>query len=122
MAQAILVIDDDEGVRESLKDFLELQGYAVRMAEDGVQGVQFAIERPPNLIILDLEMPASHGDTVFRRLRMNEKTFNIPILFLTGLSDAEVHLKLPTLPPDSALIKKPASLEKLLHHIRKFLA
>jgi len=111
--KTILVIDDDPGIREFLKDHLEAQGYAVRTAEDGVSGVQAALGAPPDIVITDFQMPAGEGDTVFRRLRTNSKTEKTPIVFVTGMPEGDLKKKLPFVPPNSALLRKPLDLAEL---------
>ncbi len=87
-----LVVDDEEHNRMLLRDSLEARGYEIAEAEDGAQALQKIIERPPDVILLDLMMPKLDGFEVCRRLRSDPKTAHIPILMITALSEREERL------------------------------
>ncbi len=89
----ILVIDDDEAINELVKINLELFGYNVITAKDGIQGYALAKQELPSLIILDVMMPEVDGFTVAKRIRENETTKNTPILMLTALSMVQDKVK-----------------------------
>ena len=82
----ILVIDDDIAINELIKVNLELCGYKVIQAYDGVKGFALCKQELPALVILDVMMPDVDGFTVAQRIRKNDATKNIPILMLTALS------------------------------------
>lgn len=69
MAKQILVIDDEQGVRDSFEMALEGQGYALMTAASGEEGVAKAAEQPPDLVFLDLNMPGIDGVETMRRLQ-----------------------------------------------------
>ena len=83
----ILVIEDDSVIRGNLSELLELEGYGVSQAEDGVSGVQRALEAPPDLIICDVMMPNLDGYGVLVELRQHPATATIPFIFLTAKAD-----------------------------------
>ncbi|MEM9511558.1 MAG: response regulator, partial [Cyanobacteria bacterium P01_E01_bin.48] len=70
----ILVIDDDPAILELVTVNLELGGYEVFKAEDGIQGQALALQLLPDLIVLDLMLPQVDGFTVCQRLRRDERT------------------------------------------------
>ena len=80
----VLVIDDDETVREFLKETLVAEGYGVILAKNGDDGVRLAIEREPDLIILDLMMPGITGYEVISRLRQHPVVTDTPVLIYTA--------------------------------------
>ena len=80
----ILVVDDELDYVTSIEMRLRSEGYRTITARDGFQAVSAAIKEQPNLIILDINMPAGNGHSVVKRLRRNGKTCTIPILFLTA--------------------------------------
>ena len=82
----ILVIDDDIAINELIKVNLELCGYKVIQAYDGVKGVWSLKEGNTTLVVLDVMMPDVDGFTVAQRIRKNDDTKDIPILMLTALS------------------------------------
>ncbi|MBW3584894.1 MAG: EAL domain-containing response regulator [Cyanobacteria bacterium 0813] len=83
----ILVIEDDELIRETLLQLLESQSYRVIAAENGRVGVQMALSEIPDLILCDVQMPELDGYDVLRTLRQNSLAATIPFIFLTAQSD-----------------------------------
>ena len=83
----ILVVDDTPANIEVLSSLLKSQGYEIRAATNGEQGLQ-AVERvKPDLILLDVSMPVMDGFETCRRLKANEQWRQIPVIFLTAKSD-----------------------------------
>ena len=80
----ILVIEDDNAIQEAIVDILELQGFQVLSAPDGVAGVAQAREHRPDLILCDIMMPFLDGYGVLSRLRQYPQTATIPFIFLTA--------------------------------------
>jgi two-component system cell cycle response regulator len=85
MAENILIVDDEPQHRDLLEEILTQAGYAVAQAADGAQGLAQATAAPPDLILLDLLMPAMDGFEVCRRLKSDPATGGIPIIIVTGL-------------------------------------
>jgi two-component system, sensor histidine kinase and response regulator len=83
----ILVIEDDDSLREVLVEVINNEGYPVLAAADGVEGVEVALHDPPSLIVCDVVMPRLDGYGVLSRLRQAQATALTPFIFLTGLSD-----------------------------------
>lgn len=87
MAKTILAIDDENDVLLIIKTALSSQGYNVLTASNGYDGLALAEDHVPALILLDLRMPEMDGMEVLEKLRDNEKTQNIPVIVLTGISE-----------------------------------
>lgn len=87
----VLVVDDDEGVREILEDLLTRDGYKVSLAKNGVEALAALGRKPPDLLILDLMMPEMDGFEVVRHMRSTPTWAEIPVLICTAkeLSGAE---------------------------------
>ncbi|MEM9485444.1 MAG: response regulator [Cyanobacteria bacterium P01_F01_bin.116] len=83
----ILVIEDEVEIRSNLLELLELEGYSVVGADNGVTGLLGAVEHNPDLIICDVMMPELDGYDVLRALRQDPKTLGIPFIFLTALAN-----------------------------------
>ncbi len=83
----ILVIEDDELIREILVHLLESHSYRVIVAENGRVGVHMALSEIPDLILCDVQMPELDGYDVLRTLRQNSLAATIPFIFLTAQSD-----------------------------------
>jgi DNA-binding response OmpR family regulator len=81
----LLVIEDDEKILEAITEYFSRAGYEVETAEDGLSGVQAALNERPDAIVLDLMLPKMDGLAVCRELR--EKAAYIPILMLTAKDD-----------------------------------
>ena len=84
----ILVVDDEQAIRELVRQNLELSGYECIDAEDGSQALQKVGEQRPDLIVLDVKMPVLDGWEVLRVLRSSPETATIPIVMLTALGDS----------------------------------
>lgn len=116
----ILVIDDDNAINELIKINLELAGYRVVQALDGIKGFALAKQELPNVIVLDVMMPEVDGFTVAQRIRQNESTKNIPILMLTALSQINEKVKGFDIGVDDYLTK-PFEMEELRVRLRALL-
>ncbi|WP_370944777.1 response regulator transcription factor [Amycolatopsis sp. cg5] len=82
----VLVVDDDETVRDVVRRYLELAGFTVDMAGDGTEGLRAFTARPPDLVVLDVMMPGINGLEVCKRLR---QVSQVPIVMLTALGEEE---------------------------------
>ena len=116
----ILVIDDDLAINELIKVNLELHGYEVIQAYNGVEGFAKAKQEIPALIILDVMMPEVDGFTVAQRVRQNPETAEIPILMLTALSELNDKVNGFNIGVDDYLTK-PFEIEELLVRVRALL-
>lgn len=83
----ILVIEDEDNIRENIQELLEAKGYYVRTAPNGKQGVLEAIDFRPNLIICDIMMPKMDGFKVLEYIRKTSTIQNVPFIFLTAKID-----------------------------------
>lgn len=116
----ILVIDDDNAINELIKINLELAGYKVIQALDGVKGFALARQELPNAIILDVMMPEVDGYTVAQRIRQNPSTKDTPILMLTALSQLQDKITGFDIGVDDYLTK-PFEMEELRIRLRSLL-
>lgn len=114
----ILVVDDEQAVRESLRRSLRFNGYDVILAEDGEQGLAFIRQHKPDLVILDVLMPKLDGLAVCRILR--EEGDHTPVLMLTARDDVADRVAGLDAGADDYL-PKPFALEELLARVRSLL-
>ena len=84
MTPKILLIEDNEMNRDMLSRRLQRRGYRVITAQDGEQGHVLARSESPDLILMDISLPAMDGWELTRRLKANENTRHIPIIVLTA--------------------------------------
>jgi len=87
MKKKILIIEDNEDIRESSMEILELAGYEVLQAENGKIGVELAQQHLPDMILCDIMMPELDGYGVLYLLSKNQNTENIPFIFLTAKAE-----------------------------------
>jgi len=80
----ILLIEDNIEISENIAEILELEGYDVFVANNGIDGIKLAIENNPQLILCDILMPGLNGYEVFGQLKENNITCRIPFIFLTA--------------------------------------
>lgn len=87
MDRTILIVDDEDAIRELIRFTMEKNGYKTAEAADGEEALQLAQQTMPALMILDLMLPNVDGMEVCRRLKMNPTTAGIPIVMLTAKDD-----------------------------------
>ncbi len=116
----ILIVDDERDIVKVLMIRLQSNGYEVIAAFDGAQGVFMAHKEKPDLVILDIRMPAGDGFSVAERLRKSMHTFTIPIIFLTGSPEKSSEQKAQDLGA-RFYIKKPYDPEELLDAVKRAL-
>jgi len=85
--KTILVIDDNNDIRENTAEILDLAGYKTFTAENGKKGVEVALKEKPSVIVCDIMMPELDGYGVLHLLRKNPATENIPFIFLTAKTE-----------------------------------
>jgi CheY-like chemotaxis protein len=113
----ILVIDDEEDIREILAMVLQAEGHEVTTAVDGVAGLdQLGVGGRPALILLDMMMPRLDGEEFLQAMRSNPHTADIPVIILTGHPAARK--KAAHLGTIGCLVK-PIELAELLRTIHK---
>jgi two-component system, chemotaxis family, chemotaxis protein CheY len=110
-ARDILVVEDDAGIRQTIAECLELEGYAVRQAASGVAALD-ALDRGglPLLVLLDVVMPGLNGQELLARLRAEPETAGLPVVVMT----AAVPSLTGPIEGASALLPKPFNLSELL--------
>lgn len=89
LAKKVLVVDDDESVRMFVAGVMEAEGWEVVEAMNGQQALDIAEIEPPDLIVLDVNMPVMDGFEAFRRLRDSHFTEKVPIIMLTGINEEQ---------------------------------
>src|SRR6202167_3383833 len=116
----ILIVDDDPDLRAGLQVRLNANHYDVALAADGAASIVEAHKHKPDLILLDLGLPAGDGFSVLERLHVNESLSSIPVVVVSGrdrVGNRERALKAGA----KAYMQKPMSNEKLMELIRVIL-
>jgi CheY-like chemotaxis protein len=120
-AKLILVADDDDDVRELVVFRLERAGYRVVTAADGQEAVEVALERSPDVCVIDVMMPGLDGYQVTKRMRASAALAGVPIVLLTAsVQEAAVNRGFEAGASD--YIKKPFAPQDLLERIASALS
>ena len=117
----ILIVEDRETGRELLRTVLEKEGYAVMEARDGAEALEKAHQDPPDLVLLDVNLPSRDGYQVLQDFRNHQKLADIPVLAITANAmrgDREKALAAGF----NAYLSKPVSLANLREEISRFLS
>ena len=113
----ILLVDDEQDVLSVLSRQLADKGYEVFTAENGVDALQIALAKEPDIAVLDLALPDMDGPEIAEKLKDNEQTKHIPVIFLTALrSKEEEHNKGMSIGGHTVLAK-PYDLEEIIERI-----
>jgi len=120
MNQTILTVEDNEIDRILIEKILTKAGYKVRLAVDGAKGLESIKEVRPDLIVLDCEMPVMGGVEMCRRLKENQATASIPVLFLTSVDTPKNIIECFELDAENYL-NKPISAKLLLSEVEAIL-
>jgi len=118
MAARILVVDDDESLRELLRMHLASAGYEVSTAPDAINAGYQVLRRPPDLILSDIDMPHMDGFEFVAALKADRSLPSIPVIFLTSLDEVDQRGKeLGAV----GFLTKPVLADRLLELIAKHL-
>ena len=121
MTHLILVVEDNEQNLKLLRDVLEYAGYDVRTARTAEDGLTLAVSEPPDLVLMDLQLPGIDGIEALRRLRESPQTAGIPVVAVTAQAmkeDRERVLRAGF----TGYLEKPISVRAFPDQVRRFLA
>jgi CheY-like chemotaxis protein len=120
MTHVILVVEDNERNLKLLRDVLEYAGYDVRTARTAEDGITLAVSEPPDLVLMDLQLPGIDGMEALRRLRASPLTASIPVVAVTAQAmknDRERALEVGF----DGYLEKPISVRAFPDQVRRFL-
>ncbi len=120
MAKKILIVDDDKQIVMLLASRLKANKYEIVVAYDALQAVAQAFREKPDLILLDIKMPAGSGVSVMDHLRDSADTALIPVIVITAFPSLEIQQQVKEMGA-VGFITKPFRAEDLLPRIRKVL-
>jgi CheY-like chemotaxis protein len=121
MTCVILVVEDNERNLKLLRDVLEYAGYDVRTARTGEDGISLAADDPPDLILMDLQLPGIDGVEALHRLRESPRTADIPVVAVTAQAMKQDRERV-ALAGFDGYVEKPISVRAFPDQIRRFLA
>ena len=117
----VLVVDDYPDARDMYRSYLELRGFDVVEAVNGIEALQRALDSAPDVIVMDLSLPVMDGLAMIRELRKRPAGAGVPILFLTTESDAEIKAQAKAAGA-TGWLTKPFDPEQLVRVVKKVLA
>jgi len=120
VAKKILIVDDEPHIVRLLASRLRADNYEVRVACDGYQCIKVAREERPDLIILDIKMPAGGGLHAFETLRALPDTLITPVIFITAYASEEIRKQVLEMGAED-FVAKPFDSDDLLRKVRKAL-
>lgn len=120
MKLKVLVIDDDKQLAAAFASFLRDAGYVALVAHDPMQGLMFAQREAPDLIMLDVMMPAGGGMGLFEKLARSPKTQAIPVLVVTATTDLKTEREAMG-HGAAGVLHKPVDRDVLLKKVKELL-
>jgi CheY-like chemotaxis protein len=119
-ARKVLLVDDEAGFAELLRDLLEMDNYEVQIAHDGQEGIEKLQLFAPDVIISDVVMPKLSGFEMFKKVKSNPETSRIPFLFITGFQDDRVLAEARKIGV-FGILKKPIDIDQIETRLRDLL-
>jgi CheY-like chemotaxis protein len=116
----IIVAEDDDINRELILEVLSDEGYEVIGASDGIELIKYALEKKPDLIITDIQMPNMSGDTTVSMIESYNDLASVPIIIMTGMSRQDFN-KLG-ISRDIKVLFKPLDLSELKNLVKSYLS
>jgi two-component system cell cycle response regulator DivK len=120
MTQVILVVEDNERNLKLLRDVLQYAGYGVLAARTAEDGIALAVSEPPDLVLMDLQLPGIDGIEALRRLRESPRTANIPVVAVTAQAMKQDRERVLRAGFDG-YVEKPISVRAFPDQVRRFL-
>ena len=118
----ILIVEDDTELREALTTALTYEKFSVLAADNGATGLGMALEKHPDIILLDVIMPHMDGLTVLQKLREDSWGKEVPVIVMTVLDDLEKIAAVVTAGGDEYVIKSEITLGSLVAKVKDRLA
>ncbi|MCX6755012.1 MAG: response regulator [Candidatus Nomurabacteria bacterium] len=117
----ILIVEDEESYRNILQRKLELEGFEILTTKDGEEGLSISLEKHPDLILLDLNLPKIDGLEMLKRLRNDSFGKNVKVIILTNFSDLDKKDKALEHEVFYYFVKTDIKLEDLILKIKEFI-
>jgi len=113
----ILIIEDDKVYASTIKQALECEGFAVTIAEDGVDGFDKVMQEKPDLVLVDILLPKVDGIAMVKK--MKDAKISIPVIFLTNMSDFRHMSEAIEAAQTDYLIKSNFSLKEIVEKVKR---
>lgn len=119
---SILIVEDDPHAAHAIRDTLKLEGepdWDIQVAEGGARALALAASRPPNVVLLDMDLPNLDGAEVYRRLRTQPETWKTHVLFLTAATSLDLYQRGIEA---GVVLRKPFEMRELVSLVRTLVA
>ncbi|MBI3633384.1 MAG: response regulator [Candidatus Vogelbacteria bacterium] len=122
--KTILIVDDEKSIRDPIVDVLKQNDFLTLEATNGKEAVEVALDKHPDLILLDIIMPVMDGMVAFKKIREDKWGRKVPVIILTNLSATEEKMihDMVECKPLHYLIKSDWSLAEIIKQVKKGLA
>jgi CheY-like chemotaxis protein len=108
----ILVVEDNQDIRDAVVELLQIEGYSVRGARDGADALDVLAQDPPDLIVLDMNMPRMDGREFLERQRLDRRSAEVRIIIMSANGEpSDLH--------PAAFIEKPFEFSRLLRAVEQ---
>ena len=121
MAKTILVVEDDQFLSKILKMKFEKIGYEILVAYDGLEALEMAKTKSPDLALLDIMMPVKDGFSVLAEMKKDSKLSKIPVIIASNLGQKEDKDKAVALGAEDYIVKSDTSLDDLVKRAREII-
>ena len=121
MAKTILVVEDDQFLSKILKMKFEKIGYEILVAYDGLEALEMAKTKSPDLALLDIMMPVKDGFSVLAEMKKDSKLSKIPVIIASNLGQKEDKDKAVALGAEDYIVKSDTSLDDLVKRTREII-
>ena len=116
----VLIVEDNDKNMKLARDVLQAKGYRTLEAVTGEEGVQLALEKRPDLVLMDIQLPGISGIDAFKQIRGDERTARIPVVALTASVTPTDRSAINAAGFD-AFVSKPISLKEFLDTVKRLL-
>lgn len=116
MSVSVLIVDDEEGIRNSLAAYLKLEGYKVSTAEDGEEAIKKVRESKHNIVLLDINMPGMDGIETLRAIKTVD--FSTQVIMITAYSTFDKTMRSLEFGASDYILKPFEDLSEILHLVR----
>lgn len=114
----VLLVEDDQSIRQLYTDALTISGLEVISAGNGKEGIELALEHHPNLILADLMMPQMNGIEMMEKIRLDNWGKTARVIFLTNFSEPDQVYNAVQLKPEEYIVKSHAEIKEVVNKVR----
>ena len=118
-SKKVLIVDDEEDMREVLGDKFSTCGFEVELAENGKEGLKMAKKWHPSVIVLDIIMPKMDGTSMLRELRRDAWGKSVPVVVLTNISDTKELDEINKIGIQSYMLKAEWNLSSIVENVKE---